>query len=227
MTGIKHLGGWAVVTVISGLTSYITKYVSSQSSTVFDRVNKFVNLHGILLDYLTISAFDICNSTSFTASLQLHTDYYSHQKLTYITDICYLFSSELEHKVENFLQLSFLIQTGKQFVQKGTLELISDEELKSFFFKLLTDATPVQESSVNLSFTGMNQVDDNMNSLEDIDFDSSKFLVIEMCDSADESDQGKFNNTDTASFSCDIEPNATTENNFPPCVNHPKKSVPV
>ena len=219
---IRHLGGWAVFTVINELTSYITKNLTSESSTVFNRVNKYVNLRRILLDYLTVSAFDIHKSTSFTASLQ-HTDYYSRGNLTYITDSCYLFFLELERKVENFLQLSFFIQTGKQFVHKATIELLSDEELKSLFFKLLPDATPVQENSVNPSSTGMNQVEDNMDSLEEIDFDSSEFEVIEICDSADQSDQGKFNDTDNAPCSCDIEPNATTENNFSPCISDPKE----
>ena len=56
-------------------------------------------------------------------SLQ-HTDYYSRGNLTYITDNCYNFFLDLEQKLEDYLQVSYLVQNGQQFVHKGTNSLL-------------------------------------------------------------------------------------------------------
>ena len=70
-------------------------------------------------------------------SLQ-HTDYYSRGNLTYITDNCYNFFLDLEQKLEDYLQVSYLVQNGQQFVHKGTNSLFDDDTLKSLFLNLLS-----------------------------------------------------------------------------------------
>ena len=79
---------------------------------------------------------DIHRTASYIFSLQ-HTDYYSRGNLTYITD-CYNFFLDLEQKLEDYFQVSYLVHDGQQFVYKATNSLSDDDTLKSLFLNLLS-----------------------------------------------------------------------------------------
>ena len=65
------------------------------------------------------------------------TIYYSRGNLTYITDDCYNFFLHLKQKLEDYLQVSYLVQNGEQFVYKATNSLFDDDTLKSFIFEFI------------------------------------------------------------------------------------------
>ena len=88
-----------------------------------------------MYDNLVIPSSEIHSTTSFPGTLQ-HTDFYNRGNLTFITNKCYLVFINLEQCVENLLQKSFLLQSGRRFVTDVVKELLSNQALKQSFIDL-------------------------------------------------------------------------------------------
>ena len=87
---IRHLGGWAIHSVIANLNRYILSFSASKHTTTQKKVTLAVLMREILCNSLTASTLEIHETSKFKETLQ-HTDYYNRGALTYITDDCYLF----------------------------------------------------------------------------------------------------------------------------------------
>ena len=177
---IRHLGGWTVFAVINELNRFISTNLHSATDAVQSKITNYVHLRRTLLNCLTISALDIHRSSSYAATLQ-HTDYYSRGNLTYITDNCYLFFLDLERKIENFLQLSYLIQTGKQFVDNAVKELFNDADLKTVFCNLFLGSDN-EEANLELWEADNDATDDE---LSELIIDPSEYEIVEHVDLVD------------------------------------------
>ena len=132
---IRHLGGWAVHTVLAQLNRYIMLFSSSRNQATQDKVSNCIFLRNLLYDNLITSSSEIHITSCFPSTLH-HTDYYNRGNLTYITDSCYLFFLDLERCCEKFLQKSFLLQSGDKFVSRAVYELCNDDSVKSCFASL-------------------------------------------------------------------------------------------
>ena len=100
---IRHLGGWAVHSVVANLNRYILSFSSSRNQVTQKKVGKAVKMQQAIYTSLIIPAAEIHQSSLYKETLQ-HTDYYNRGALTFITDNCYLFFVELEKSSEKLLQ---------------------------------------------------------------------------------------------------------------------------
>ena len=119
---IRHLGGWTIHSVIANLNRYILSFSSSRNHQTQEKVNFAVKMRELFYNSLTVSASEIHETTSLKETLQ-HTDYYNRDALTFITDECYMFFVDLEKSCEKYLQKSFLLETGQEFVAKSITHL--------------------------------------------------------------------------------------------------------
>ena len=189
---IRHLGGWAVHAVVGEFNKYIMANMSSKSPAVQTKVSCYVQLRRNVLDSLTISALDIHRTTSYVFSLQ-HTDYYSRGNLTYINDDCYNFFLDLEQKLEDYLQVLYLVQNGQQFVYKATNSLFDDDTLKSFFLNLLSASSNGQDQTYSATVSNDEvTVDSKTTDSDEYGVDQSD--IIEFDDNFDVADSLEFFN---------------------------------
>ena len=145
---IRHLGGWAVRSVVANLSHYILSFSSSRNQVTQKKVDLAVKMCQEIYTSLIVPAAEIHESTLYKETLQ-HTDYYNRGALTFKTDNCYLFFVELEKSSEKLLQKFVLLETGENFVEKSINLLYNDSSLRNYFLALFSSLAHISPDSLH------------------------------------------------------------------------------
>ena len=188
---IRHLGGWAIHSVMAELNRYIMLCASSRKQTVQDKVSHCISLRKKLCESLVVSSSEIHEITSFLTTLQ-HTDYYNRGSLAYISDNCYLFFTDLEQSSEKFLQKFFLLQFGNNFVTKAISKLHDEHALYETFTNLFQSEDSTPSTVVPLATECVSDQSEIIEDFRCIDFDEN----IDLCDIPNFCDQPSLNFSD-------------------------------
>ena len=125
----------AVHATIAELNQYIISFAATTNPVTHKKMSHSIQLRQLYYDNLVIPSSEIHSiKVSFPGTLQ-HTDFYNRGNRSFITDKCYLVFINLEQCIENLLQKSFLLQSGR-FVTDAVEELHSNQALKQSFIDL-------------------------------------------------------------------------------------------